>query len=151
MIVTATTLTTEYKEAILQLWNSEYPAQLQHADVASLDNYLGGLADVTHYFLMIDGAVAVWAETFMRDGEKWFAIIANREMQGKGYGKEMMNMLLQKEPVLFGWVTDHDRYKKADGSAYTSPLGFYKQLGFVVTDERLETEKLSAVRIVWKR
>lgn len=133
------------------MWNNEYPAQLALEDVASLDEYLASLGDVTHYLLVEDGQVLVWAETFSREGMRWFAIIADKGAQGKGYGRQMMAKLMEHENVLNGWVTDHDRYVKVDGTPYASPIGFYKRLGFEVTGERLETDKLSAVRIVWRR
>lgn len=150
-IVTTDVLDNAYKQALLRMWNNEYPAQLALADVASLDEYLAGLEHVMHYLLVEDGQVLVWAETFSREGMRWFAIIADKDAQGKGYGRQMMVLLMEKEPILNGWVTDHDRYVKIDGTPYASPIGFYKRLGFEVRGERLETDKLSAVRIVWMR
>lgn len=150
-IISTSVLSQEQKLALLHLWNSEYPAQLAHADINSLNNYLYPLQNVTHYFLMVNEEVTAWAETFTRDGERWFAIITARAMQGKGYGKKMLELLMEKEPILNGWATDHNRYTKADGSPYPSPLEFYVKLGFTITDIRLETDKLSSVKIVWVR
>lgn len=151
-IITTYHLSDVQKRMLLHLWNSEYPVQIAHAGIAQLEGYLAGLEDATHFFLTDEaGKTVVWAATFSRDGERWFAIITGRDRQGKGYGAKMLQWLKEKEPILNGWVTDHERYCKQDGTAYPSPVGFYIKQGFTVTGIRLETEQLSAVKIVWQR
>jgi len=53
---------------------------------------------------------------------------------------------------LNGWVVDGERYIKSNGEKYLSPLEFYKKNDFeILVGERLETEKISAVKIKWKK
>ena len=48
-------------------------------------------------------------------------------------------------------MIDYDSEKRFNGQIYKSPLGFYKKSGFeILTDQRLELENISAVKIKWK-
>jgi hypothetical protein len=138
------------KERILELWNKEYPEQLQYADLSAFDGYLNGLKNPRHYFGLAENRIVSWAFVFERDMENWFAIIVDGTLQRCGHGTQLLRLLKQSNSVLNGWATDHNWYKKADGAVYESPLEFYKHSGFkVLADVRLETEKLSAVKIIW--
>lgn len=145
-------LTAPQKEAVLRIWNEQYGVKLMKT-MEGLEEYLSNLGNVQH-FMMYDEADALsgWAATFDRDGERWFAIIMDGSVQGKGYGRLLLNALKEHESVLNGWVTDHDRDVKRNGQLYRSPMGFYVKNGFeVLEDVRLETEELSVVKIRWKR
>ena len=146
-------LSHEQKNAILCLWNAEYPAQLAYENVAALEAYLSPLRDARHYFAVNGGNnVTGWAFVFTRNDARWFAIIVNGGMQGRGIGKALLDALKKDEPELNGWVTDHDRYTLINGTRYRSPIGFYERAGFsIVPACRLETEKLSAVAMKWVR
>ena len=62
----------------------------------------------------------------------------------------MVDELKQVEPILNGWVIDHNNDKKINGLTYFSPLKFYEKCGFEIqTDNRLELDKISAVKIKW--
>jgi GNAT superfamily N-acetyltransferase len=150
-IINSATLTLPQKQAIFRLWNNEYPAQLAHAHMDELDKYLDKLGDQRHYFAFDrDNNILGWAFTFERENQKWFAIIVDRTTQGKGAGSLLLQKLMETATTLNGWVTDHYSYTRTDGSPYPSPLGFYEKYGFTVcNDTRLETEKLSAVKIAW--
>jgi GNAT superfamily N-acetyltransferase len=150
-IIETTLLSETQKAEVLQLWNGEYPAQLRYAQPADFDTYLAALTDKTHLFAVNDeGQVLGWALSFIRDGERWFAIIIHRSMQGRGQGAALLNALKAKGQPLAGWATDHERYTKADGSPYQSPLGFYLRQGFTTNPlVRLALPHLSAVRIDW--
>jgi GNAT superfamily N-acetyltransferase len=150
-IVQTHNLTQGQKAAIYKLWNNEYPAQLGYENMAGLDAYLGNLNNPQHYFA-IDGGDAImgWAFSFVRENEKWFAIIVDSTLQKKGLGTSLLHALKENEPVLNGWVTDHYRYVRADGAVYLSPMQFYLKNGFTICrDTRLEFDKLSAVKIQW--
>ncbi len=142
----------DQKQAIFSLWNDEYPAQLQFADLAALDGYLHNLGNPVHYFATNEtNTIIGWAFTFEREGETWFAIIVAGAAQGKGIGSNLLNVLKENTTLLNGWVTDHYRYTKQNGQPYLSPFLFYIKSGFTaVTDIRLETPLLSAVKINWK-
>ncbi len=140
------------KLQIFRIWNNEYPAQLGYSDLEEFENYLAGLLNPIHFILRKDNKLLAWAVAFDRLGERWFAIIVDSSSQKKGLGTLFLNTLKSEEPSLCGWVTDHGRYVKSDGSPYPSPLEFYTKNGFIlVTDVRFENEKLSAVKIKWDK
>lgn len=134
----------------MQLWNREYPHQLAYQKLSELDKYLADLKNPQYYILLDENDLAGWSVSFDRDNERWFAIIISSEHQGKGIGSKMMRALMDDNPKLSGWVTDHDDYKRYDGQTYPSPLPFYLKFGFRVIDsERLETDLLSAVKVMY--
>lgn len=141
------------KAAIYYLWNNEYPRQLAFHHYDELEGYLTTLSDQHHYFVADNaGRICGWAVVFERENERWFAIIIDGAWHRKGVGAKLLAALKETETELNGWVTDHDRYTRQDGTAYPSPLTFYCKNGFVVCAEtRLETEKLNAVKIRWNR
>jgi hypothetical protein len=137
---------------LMQLWNKEYPEQLAYHELSEFRSYLTGLVNVTHFLLTDnDDLIKAWAFTFTREAEKWFAIILDSSVQYQRYGTSLLNILKAKEQILNGWVTDHNRYVKKDQTNYRSPLDFYLKNNFTICDQiRLETNKLSAVKIQWK-
>lgn len=138
------------KLQIFRLWNSEYPAQLGYSELEGFENYLEGLVNPIHFILRKDNILLAWAVAFDRDTERWFAIIVDSSRQKNGHGTLLLNTLKTEEPSLCGWVTDHERYVKSDGSPYPSPLGFYTKNDFIVLEDiRFENEKLSAIKIKW--
>jgi GNAT superfamily N-acetyltransferase len=144
-------LTQAHKESIFELWNAEYPQQLGFQALASLDDYLSNLNDQSHYFALDENnKVQGWAFVFERENEKWFAMILNRSIHGKGIGTSLLNLLKENETILNGWVIDNATYERADGSGYPSPLLFYLKKDFIMHPEiRLETPELSAIKITW--
>ena len=146
------TLTIRQKEALLNLWNSEYPVQLGYHNMEAFTAYLDKLINVEHYLVEgHDGLICGWYFHFMRDSAKWFVIILSSDIQGQGIGSALLKKAKETETELNGWVTDHNRYKKRNGDVYRSPIRFYKKNGFKVLEgNRLELEKLSAVRIRWQ-
>lgn len=137
----------------MRLWNEEYPEQLQHKDMDSFNAYLQPLQEQAHILLIgEDVRVYGWAFTFTRDGERWFAIVLDSAIQQNGFGKFLIDKLKAKETRLCGWVTDHSNDKKQNGEPYRSPMNFYLKNNFVVLpDCRLESEKLSAVKVIWEK
>lgn len=146
-------LSLEHKEALRSLWNREYPAKLAMYTPKDMENYLASLNDPKHYLLLNDvDMLSGWAATFSRDDDNWFAIIIHSAHQKQGLGGWLLELLKLNNNILNGWVTDHDNDRKYNGEIYTSPLPFYIKNGFtVISDTRLELEKLSAVKIQWTR
>ncbi len=140
------------KQFLFSIWNNEYPIQLQHNDLAAFETYLKPLINQKHILLKDGDIVKGWYFEFDRDDSRWFAMLLDRSVKNKGWGSKMLNQAKSNTEVdLSGWVIDHDSYNKANGELYLSPLGFYLKNGFkVLTDSRLETDKLSAVRIFWQ-
>ena len=150
IIVEKPFLSAEEKERICVLWNNEYPQRLA-TNPEALDIYFNKTTNHLHFLLLDESsAIAGWAYTFDRDGERWFSIIMDREYQGLGLGRLMMEKLQEVENSLCGWVTDHHEELLANGEYYRSPLHFYEKLGFNVQPEiRFESETMSAVKIWW--
>ena len=146
-------LGSKHKLDIIQIWNREFPIQLQHRDPDSFEKYLSTIAGASHILVLNDeDTVMGWAATFNRHGSKWFLILLDSEIQGKSLGKRIIITLKQMENELNGWVVDHDKDIKEGGMRYQSPLGFYLKFGFEVLEaERLEKDGLSSVRIQWKK
>ena len=150
-IVSKGELSLQQKEIICELWNSEYPEKLSYKSVVEFENYLNNLYDLKHYLLKDElDVIHGWGITFDRENEKWFAIIVSSKIQSKGFGTQFLNHLKTIEPKLSGWVIDHNNDLKFDNTTYASPLDFYLKNGFTVCKEiRIESEKISAVKIVW--
>jgi hypothetical protein len=146
-------LSTDQKEALLRLWNNEYPANLGYNSPEDFDAYLEQLTEQLHYLLFnADQAILGWAFTFIRSNERWFAIILDTSIHNQGYGTMLLEHLKTGEHLLNGWVVDHNNDVKRNGTAYASPLNFYlKNMFTMCPDVRLATEKLSAVKIMWKK
>lgn len=141
------------KREILQLWNKEYPEKLAYASLHEFEAYLQELTEQSHILLLNENKkILGWYFDFVREDEKWFAMILDTSVQGKGLGTRLLRMAQEKEPQLNGWVIDHSRDRKQNGEPYRSPLDFYLRNGFeLLADCRLELHKISAVKIQWKR
>lgn len=151
-IILSASLNAAQKESVFELWNAEYPAQLAFSALQDFENYLRVLHQPTH-LLATDqhGDLCGWAFAFDREGERWFAIIIPCTAQRTGVGTLLLDELKIFNPILNGWVTDHPDYKKMNGEPYPSPMQFYIKNAFQVCPEiRLETDKLSAVKIKWQ-
>lgn len=143
-------LNDEEKSQIIRIWNSEYPKTLNYPDSDGFDKYLESLSETNHYILKDNGEIRAWACKFMRDSEKWFAIILDGTIHRKGIGTEMLNAVKNGENNLNGWVIDKEDCIKSDGQMYQSPLYFYLKNGFKTCPEtRIDNERLSAVKITW--
>jgi hypothetical protein len=152
-IIQTTELNEQVKKQILDLWNNEYPEKLTYNNLKEFDNYLHNLSNLTHYLLNNEeNLILGWALKFERKNEKWFAIILSEIIKGKGLGRKMLNELKKEEQILNGWVIDHNNDKKKNGQLYVSPLKFYQKCDFeILVDERLELDKISAVKIKWTK
>jgi hypothetical protein len=152
-IIRTNELNEQVKQQVFDLWNNEYPEKLSYNSLGEFDNYLQNLTKLNHFLLTIDTDLILgWALTFERDNEKWFAIILSEKIKGKGFGRKMLNELKEEEQILNGWVIDHNNDKKKDGLTYVSPLKFYEKCGFdIQIDNRLELDKISAVKIKWEK
>ena len=141
------------KLQVLDLWNNEYPEKLGYTSMASFDTYLENLKDPSHILLIDeDNKIKGWYFDFERENEKWFAIILDSQIHGKGIGSKMLELAKAKENELNGWVIDHSTDKKKNGEIYTSPLPFYLKNGFKkLTKDRLELDNISAVKIKWTK
>jgi GNAT superfamily N-acetyltransferase len=146
-------LSKTHKEEVLNLWNNEYPEKLNYKTLQDFEYYIESLAEQSH-ILMINEQQEIkgWYVDFMRENEKWFAIILDSKLQGKGLGTRILNMAKEKEIDLSGWVIDHNSDRKKNGEIYKSPIEFYLKNGFKRLEKiRLELEIISAVKIKWRK
>lgn len=150
-IVQKDILSIEEKEVLRELWNNEYPARLHLKTLEDFDLYLEGLLNTKDYLLFDDSdKINGWAFTFLRENENWFAIILDSKIQGKGNGSLLISELKKNNTILNGWVTDHENEVKQNNEVYKSPMLFYMKHDFtILTETRIENEKMSAVKINW--
>ncbi|WP_405199136.1 GNAT family N-acetyltransferase [Christiangramia sp. LLG6405-1] len=146
-------LTSGQKQEIFELWNNEYPRNLKYNDIAEFNEYLSKLEDQNHILLIDDnGKIEGWYSDFIRDQERWFLAILNSKIQGKKFGTQILNMAKEANEELKGWVINSDNYIKTNGQPYKSPTDFYKKQGFQILEEtKLETNRLSAIKIKWSK
>jgi hypothetical protein len=151
--INLTALSKSDKKEILGLWNNEYPAKMNYQTMEDFDNYLESLTEQSHILMINDNhSIKGWYFDFIRENEKWFAIILDSGIQGKGFGTMILNLAKEKESELNGWVIDKINNRKKNGEFYKSPLDFYLKNGFEkLVKNRLELEKLSAVKIKWTK
>lgn len=137
---------------VFKLWNNEYPERLSFESIKEFETYLNELNE-QHHLLLVNSERKIkgWYFDFKRDNEKWFAIILDSNLHGKGFGTKILELAKQKEHELNGWVIDHNKDKKKSGELYNSPLNFYLKNGFIkLSAVRLELDKISAVKIKWE-
>ena len=152
-IETQKELTEIQKEVITQLWNSEYPKQLNFSGVDGFDNFLNSVSDQTHYLLIDENKeIKGWLMAFTRQDERWFSVIVDGREKQKGFGTTLLDVVKNNENEINGWVVDSHNYLKNNGENYRSPIGLYEKKGFsVLHDVRWDTEHLSTVKINWKK
>ena len=147
------TLTLNEKQQIFELWNSEYPQNLKYENFKQFENYLEDLTDQNHILVLDENeSILGWYFDFIRENERWFAAILNSEFQGKNIGTSLMEQAKKDRADLNGWVISSNDYLKSNGSVYRSPVGFYLKNDFQIhKDIRLETDKISAIKISWEK
>lgn len=141
------------KKQVIDLWNQEYPEKLTYNNPAEFDDYLQKLSNKVHFLLTnTQNVILGWAITFDRENERWFAIILSEEIKGQGFGRQMIDKLKESETILNASIIDHNNNKKRNGQTYLSPLKFYEKCGFtVLSNERIESDKISAVKVRWTK
>lgn len=131
-------------QQIDQLWNDAYPIKLSNRFRLLLE----GVNNYNHYLIEENNQVIAWAVAFDKDNETRFSIIVQKNFQGKGLGKALINKLKVEVGEFNGWVIDHNNDLKQDGTYYKSPLNFYLKNGFeLVPKERIDSEMIKAVKV----
>ncbi|MFT6947828.1 MAG: GNAT superfamily N-acetyltransferase [Vicingaceae bacterium] len=138
-------------QVLLTIWNEEYPAVLKHY-LNTLEEYLNKLKDLEHTFVMNEfGTVVGWYFDFERNNERQFAILISSDYHNKGIGNQLLSTAKQKHSELYGWVVDSNEYLKKNGENYKSPVSFYQNSGFNLTNKRWDSEKIKTIKIVWRK
>jgi GNAT superfamily N-acetyltransferase len=139
------------KKQIRAIWNNEYPLSIAHATIESFENYLSSLENPTHFLALEKETIVAWGVTFDRENERWFALIIDRNFQGKGLGKELLQHMKRKEHILNGWVVIKNDSLRSDGTPYPLPLDFYLKKGFQLTTIILESAIFTTQKITWTK
>lgn len=154
MIITKTkSLSKKRKHEIIALWNEEYPKKLMLSALVEFEEYLEALED-KHYIILSDenGKLRGWLVYFIRDNERWFAMILDSSVQGKGLGSKILTVAKKHNPELNGWVIDNDTEPKQNVENYKSPIGFYRKNGFeILLNSKLEKKGINGVKVKWKK
>jgi len=147
------TLSPTQKENVLTLWNSVPPANIAHDSMESLAEYFTTLEDVVYTLTLDDtNRIVGWFADFNRDNGRWFAMLLDQSIHGKGVGSQLLTQVKSRYDEISGWVIDHDKDIRLDGSPYISPVNFYLKNGFeIVSDVRLELDYLSCVKMRWRK
>lgn len=146
-------LSKKQKIEINNLWNNEYPIKLNYSKLDEFETYLSNLKDQNHLLLSDkNGLIKGWCVCFTRENERWFAMILDSQFQGKGYGSQLLDITKKEENELNGWVIDHNKDIKKNGKTYLHPIEFYFKNDFtLLSEKRLELDKISAVKIKWMK
>ncbi|MBX3163363.1 MAG: GNAT family N-acetyltransferase [Bacteroidetes bacterium] len=147
-MVHAKSLSPKQAKQINDLWNEEYPLNLKD----KFHLLLQGTEKYNHYVIEdTNNNVIAWATDFERENATWFSIIVSSEYKGKGLGKLLIEKLKSENTEFYGWVIDHNKNLKSNGEHYKTPMPFYLKQGFeILSDVRMETDIISAVKIKWK-
>lgn len=139
------------KEAVLRLWNNEYPKMLALNSTEELDDFLNEFNSKCYMFVSDEKhGIIAWLVCFLRDKERWFSIIVDGKFIGAGLGSKLLKKAMSKYDELNGWVIDHNNEVKLNGEPYVSPLPFYLKHKFeLLSENRLEKENISAVKVKW--
>jgi len=151
--ISTSNLSRSQKEQIYHLWNAEYPQDISYHTLIDFDRYLNSLVEKSHVLLLDEmGQIVGWYVDFIRENEKWFAMVLNVNFQGDGWGREFLKLAKEKENNLNAWVIDHDKGIKLNGKPYKSPVDFYLNNGFhFMSGTRLELHNISAVKMNWSK
>lgn len=142
------------KKEIFKLRNQESPVKLIYQTMEDFESYLNRYNEGNPIHLLVYNSareICGWFFLFDRDGERWFAMMLDKKIQGQGYGSQLLSRAKSYGQDLAGWVIDHGNDVLANGAPYKEPTEFYKKNGFqILHDIRLENDELSAVKIIWK-
>lgn len=144
-------LSEEQKKRIVDLWNLEYPKKLMLPTILDLEEYLDGLSDKNHIVLVDESAVLKgWLIHFLRDGERCFAMLIDKTLQGKGWGSKFLDLAKKRNSELVGWVITNNEETKSDGTKYQSPIGFYIKNDFeVLNGSEQQKNNIIGIKVRW--
>jgi hypothetical protein len=151
-IFECSSLNTEIKITLYELWNKEYPTQVRFNYLIDFDNYINNLASQKHIIIRANnGEIVGWVVEFIENNEFWFNLIIKRKFQEKGYGSMLLSKLKEGKWSINAWVVDHNNYKLVSGKTYQSPTKFYLKNDFLlVNDVKLRGESINAVKMIWR-
>lgn len=141
------------KQRIIKLWNHDYPERLNFRDEEEFERYLESL-DIHNHFILrnTDLELIGWSMVFNRDEKTWFAMIVDAVNEFNGGCTSLINHMKESFHELNCWMIDHNNELKSNGEIFFNKRDFCLNHGFtILEDVRLETAKISAVQIQWKK
>lgn len=152
-IIKSKNLNSAQKQEIFELWNKEYPVNLQYTEISEFEDYLSKLKDQNHLLIIDENdKVKGWYFDFLRDNERWFVAILDSNIQGIKFGTKLIELAKRDNEELNGWVIYSSTYLKANGEAYLSPIEFYKKNGFNVLNKiELKNDQINTIKIKWSK
>src|SRR5205823_3346316 len=109
---------------VYDIWNSGYPMQVLYKTRADFNTALKKKDPIHLICRTPELKVAGWLSTFTRDNERFFVLLVANAWQGQGVGRKLVDEMKIHEAAVAGWAVASDKYAKADGTPYPSPLGF---------------------------
>lgn len=145
-------LSNQQKKEIIHLWNKEYPKKIAYHSIDQFEVYLDQLLDKHHIILVNkNDTLKGWFVDFIRDGERWFAMILDASTQGKGLGSKFLDLAKEQNDALNGWVVDNNHEIKQDGTYYKSPIQFYEKNGFqILSDIHIDKKEINGIKVKWE-
>lgn len=136
-----------------QLWNKEYPVSIQLPSNQAFLEYLFPLEDKRHYLAIENEEIVGWLMDFIRDEQRFFAMIVLGKQQGKGIGSTLLNTAKANNNRLTGWVIEGNQtLLKQNGEVYKPPISFYERHQFqLLRDVQLKIPQFLMFQIYWKK
>lgn len=136
-----------------QLWNQEYPISIQLQSHQAFSEYLFPLEDRRHYLAIENEEIVGWLMDFIRDEQRYFAMIVLQEHQRKGIGSTLLSTAKENNNRLTGWVIeDNQTLLKQNGEIYTPPISFYERHQFqLLRDVQLKIPQFAMFQIQWRK
>lgn len=147
-------LNNDQKEQIRNLWNQEYPVNISFEAIEDFENYLSKLEHQNHIIVENEKKMIIaWYADFIRQEERYFVIIVSSQIQGKGYGKSLIEKAKLDNLELNGWVVEENvKYLKTNGEVYHSPIEFYRRMDFQIFPKiTWQGNILKTIKITWNK
>jgi GNAT superfamily N-acetyltransferase len=135
-----------------QIWNAEYPGEIRYQNLQEFANYFSALENIQYYIACNeDDIFCGLAFVFIREKERWFAVMIDTNYQNIGIGKQLLLAMQQHEKLLNAWVVFENKYLKQNGKPYLPPIEFYRKYKFIVKKNSTKIiGNLQVVKMVWK-
>lgn len=137
---------------IFELWNTLYPSQVTFSTYQDFESFLEASKKQLNVVHRNDqGILSGWLMVFERDNKRNFVMLISENHQAKGVGRLLVDEMKKREDQVQGWIVTDSTYVRSDGRLYKSPLGFYKKLGFSITNDQWTKKDLRSTKIIWSK
>lgn len=149
--INSTILSEHQLSQLFLLWNNESPKVISYEKENDLKEFLANLTEPRHVLIDKDKNVQGWFVDFLTNDERWFIVIINSSLKGKGYGSKIITKAKEINSELNGWIINTHEYSLVNGDTYIPPIAFYKKNGFEIFPEIIrKTDELITIKIRWQ-